>query len=218
MEDIWAPLFTFLGTALAAIITYWRFKVNTKIKETATKQNGLIKGSEFVTKLHIDELTRLSKSVEFALKGKEECEKAYRRCEEEQNQIRQQLTRLLASRVSAATGAVITANEDGIITDCNIPAMALTRRTKEELIGKNVVELVPADMKDQHSQAFGRWRAANRPPNSRLIQIRILRGDATELKGELDLSESYQNRAGEWVLVASLRQTYSSFQPLLGTD
>ena len=83
-----------------------------------------------------------------------------------------QLPRFLAAVVDSTDDAVIGKNLDGTIVSWNPGAEALYGYAADEMVGRNISILVPADRQDEMAAVMERLRAGQRVPSFETVRIR----------------------------------------------
>jgi PAS domain S-box-containing protein len=139
-------------------------------------------------------------------------ELSHEKCEEQLAAMKQEL-RLLGGKTGLRQlTAMIVASSAGIIEDCNAPCTRLFQRRRDQLIGERIDALVPPGLLERHRRGFAAFSSRGSFSSQfRRLSTRALRSDGAEIPVEIDLSDSYQEPGGEWVLVAELRSLRESF-------
>jgi PAS domain S-box-containing protein len=100
----------------------------------------------------------------------------------------------LRAILDSALDAVVSMNEQGVITDWNPQAEAIFGWSRGEAIGQSLAEtIIPPHYREQHRRGMKHYLATGEGPLlNRRIEITALRRDGTEFPVELTVSHSMQ--------------------------
>lgn len=97
----------------------------------------------------------------------------------------QQLTQRLAAIVESSQDAIVSKDLDGIVQSWNRGAQELFGYRPEEIVGKPIALLIPADRRDEESNILSRLRRGERTEHYETVR---LRKDGTPLEVSLTVS------------------------------
>lgn len=105
------------------------------------------------------------------------------------------------------TIAVIAADAQGRITDSNIAASRIFKRSRNALIGSDVRNLIAPSLRPAHDRAILEMMQSGRPPRQGWIIGRAALPNGREIDVEVSIGDSYYNEVDKgWVLIAEIRE------------
>jgi PAS domain S-box-containing protein len=112
----------------------------------------------------------------------------------------------LAAVVEASNDAIVSKALDGTITSWNASAERIFGYGSEEIIGKNIRTLIPADLQDEEDEILARIRAGDYIEHYETVR---LRKDGRRLDVSLSISP-IRNRAGEVIGASKIARDISA--------
>ncbi len=92
--------------------------------------------------------------------------------------------------LSSLIDGVITINKQGIIKDINKSALELFGYTKDELLGKNILVLIPDNYHDQHKLSLFNYKQSNMGPfKGKIIEVKGLKKNNQLIDISISVSE-----------------------------